>query len=152
VQGGRSPGARRVARLPRPSPHPSPCPARRRHIKIAIEAGYAIRALGGTPAAALGPLPFKCTTLLALSPATGRITRHEDHWLGRQLWGPDDGLLGRLADARRRLTGALQDVFVRVTGGAGKDYGGSGSSQAATTAAGQPAQATTASALPPPSS
>lgn len=106
----------------------------RSHIKLAIECGYAIRALGG----ALGPLPFKCTTLLTLEPHSGRIVRHEDWWLGRQLWGPDDGLLGRLADARRRLTGAAQDVFVRVTGGAGKDYGGG--QAAATTAGGQPAQ------------
>ena len=33
-----------------------------------------------------------------------------------------EGVLGKVADARRRLTGTLQELFVKFTGGDRKDY------------------------------
>lgn len=72
-------------------------------IKIALETGYYIKVpLAGR----VGPLPFSCTTVLKLN-KEGRVVQHEDNW-ARQLWHAEDGVIGKLADARRRLTGGMQ--------------------------------------------
>jgi hypothetical protein len=64
------------------------------------------------------PVPFRAVATLTLDANDPtRIAQHVDEWMGVPLRREEDGWLGRLAAARRRLTGAMQEAFVRATGG-----------------------------------
>jgi len=58
-------------------------------------------------------LPFKCVSLLTLNDE-GKVVRHEDRWGGQPNLRWEDGMWGKLADVRRRLTGAGQAAIATL--------------------------------------
>jgi hypothetical protein len=61
-------------------------------------------------------IPFDATVVLKLNDQH-KIVHHMDLWGGSPLLHANDGFLGQLAEARRRLTGMMQETFVKLTGG-----------------------------------
>jgi hypothetical protein len=81
----------------------------REQIKMEIKMKYKIKPFN-TEA------DFKATTILKLDEHQ-QICHHMDYWSGEPLRHAEDGFLGKLAETRRAVTGAMQAAFVKSTGG-----------------------------------
>lgn len=83
-------------------------------------AAGASSASGSAPAAAAEPVGgIRAGGIAGDSDSGPRISYLKDEWAGSPLLFAEDGFLGKLAQARRVITGAGQKAFVRVTGGTG---------------------------------